>query len=159
MHTHVAVRAAHSTSKHCTTHTVFGPTWKRTSEILTNRGACFKWAVSDNKLFVPYTRGSQGRRRHTEREGWRNQRYTFLGIFQGCGSLRQLAVRPRECRLGIALSPWHAQPSPFRDPNNHKIARRICEQTSIYAGWIDLWRVLIARFPMYLWRNFLITDR
>jgi hypothetical protein len=36
-------------------------------------------------------------------------------IFQGCGSVRQLAVRPRECRLGIALCPWHAQPSPSRD--------------------------------------------
>jgi hypothetical protein len=37
-------------------------------------------------------------------------------IFLGCGSIRQLAARIRERRLGIALLPWLAQPSPSGDP-------------------------------------------
>jgi hypothetical protein len=37
-------------------------------------------------------------------------------IFFGCGYIRQLAARIRERRLGIALFPWLAQPSPSGDP-------------------------------------------
>jgi hypothetical protein len=33
-------------------------------------------------------------------------------IFLGCGSIRQLAARTRARRLGFALPPWLAQPSP-----------------------------------------------
>jgi hypothetical protein len=152
MHTHVAVTAAHSTSKHCTTHTVFGPTWKRTSEILTNRGACsselfqrtnyMSHTLRDPRDEGDIYKGKDGAIRGIPFSAFwlRSSVVSVLIslisdtrlieshdvnlIFQGCGSLRQLAVRPRECRLGIALSPWHAQPSPFRNPNNLEIALR-----------------------------------
>jgi hypothetical protein len=50
-------------------------------------------------------------------------------IFLGCGSIRQLAARTRARRLGIALPPRLAQPSPLpRDPieNLNSRIHQIC---------------------------------
>jgi hypothetical protein len=41
-------------------------------------------------------------------------------IFLGCGSTRQLAARTRARRLGIALPPWLAQPSPLSEGTQYK---------------------------------------
>jgi hypothetical protein len=44
-------------------------------------------------------------------------------IFLGCGSIRQLAARARARRLGIALPPWPAQPSPSTEGPNSILNR------------------------------------
>ena len=42
--------------------------------------------------------------------------YDINLISLGSGSIRQLAARTRERRLGLALPPWLAQPSPLFPP-------------------------------------------